>query len=100
MADAIAVQEPQPGTAAELQLEIAGMTCASCVAHVEKALQKVPGVETANVNLALEKARVTFNPAAVGTEAFVHAVSQAGYAVRTESRVLAVPGLEEAPAHS
>lgn len=97
MAEAMTVRTPAPNQAAEIQLEISGMTCASCVAHVEKALQKVPGVETANVNLALEKARVSFKPTETGTADFVQAVSQAGYAVRTESRVLAVPGLEEAP---
>lgn len=42
----------------EVQLEIAGMTCASCVNHVEKALRTIPGVSDAEVNLALEKARV------------------------------------------
>ncbi len=81
----------------EVQLEISGMTCASCVHHVEKALQKVPGVDTADVNLALEKARVTFNPSTVGTPDFVRAVTQAGYQVRVQSHVFAVPGLEESP---
>ncbi|MDA8207255.1 MAG: heavy metal translocating P-type ATPase [Thermaerobacter sp.] len=98
MADAVPVQAPLTDEATrEMQLEIAGMTCASCVAHVEKALQKVPGVDAAQVNLALEKARVTFHPASVGTEEFVQAVAQAGYAVRTDSRGFTIPGLEEAP---
>ena len=43
-----------------LDLGIGGMTCASCVARVEKALKKVPGVQNANVNLATESARVTY----------------------------------------
>ena len=82
---------------AEIQLDIAGMTCASCVHHVETALQKVQGVQGANVNLALEKARVTFNPSLTGTTEFIHAVSRAGYQVRTDSTVLAMSGLEESP---
>ncbi len=81
----------------ELQLEISGMTCASCVHHVEKALQKVPGINNADVNLALEKARISFDPSTVGTPDFVRAVAQAGYQVRLQSRVVSVPGLEESP---
>lgn len=97
MAESLGARAANPDEKAELQLEITGMTCASCVHHVEKALQNVPGVHTANVNLALEKARVNFNPASVGTGDFVQAVAHAGYHVRTESRVFAISGLEEAP---
>lgn len=97
MAEALTTEHATPRQDAQMQLEIAGMTCASCVAHVEKALKKIPGVETAHVNLALEKAQVHFNADTVGTRDFVSAVSQAGYAVRTESRTFLMPGLEEAP---
>ena len=45
---------------ASLSLEVEGMTCASCVARVEKALKKMPGVVGAEVNLATEKAEVRF----------------------------------------
>ncbi len=62
-------------------LPIGGMTCASCVAHVEKALNKVPGVIEANVNLATEKATVTFVPGVAGLEDFKRAVAEAGYEV-------------------
>ncbi|HIP87242.1 MAG TPA: copper-translocating P-type ATPase, partial [Anaerolineales bacterium] len=62
-------------------LPIGGMTCASCVAHVEKALGKVPGVVEANVNLATEKATVTFVPGVAGLEDFKRAVAEAGYEV-------------------
>ena len=62
---------------AELQLAVRGMTCASCVARVEKALKKVPGVEEASVNLATEKANV--RGPALDAEAIVAAVAQAGY---------------------
>ena len=43
----------------QLDIGIEGMTCASCVARVERALKKVPGVEQATVNLATESARVS-----------------------------------------
>ncbi len=45
-----------------LDIGVGGMTCASCVSRVEKALKKVPGVQEASVNLATESARVTFAP--------------------------------------
>jgi len=71
--------------AGELQLAVAGMTCASCVNRVERALRKVPGVEDAQVNLALETATVRLLPG-VDAAALVAAIGKAGY----EARQLAV----------
>jgi Cu+-exporting ATPase len=68
----------------EAILPIAGMTCASCVRRVEKSLSKLPGVETAAVNLATEQATVRFNPAMVGRDEFRQAVERAGYGLRAE----------------
>jgi len=62
-------------------LPIGAMTCASCVARVEKALSKVPGVVEAGVNLATEKATVTFVPGVAGLADFKQAVAEAGYEV-------------------
>ncbi len=45
----------------ESQFQITGMTCAACSTRVEKGLNKMDGVESANVNLALEKATVKYN---------------------------------------
>jgi Cu+-exporting ATPase len=64
-----------------MTLSIGGMTCAACVNHVEQALNKVPGVTEATVNLATEKARVTYIPDAVDRAAFEKAVAEAGYEV-------------------
>ncbi|WP_080422957.1 heavy metal translocating P-type ATPase [Burkholderia ubonensis] len=66
-----------PATA-PIELEIEGMTCASCVARVEKALAGVPGVTRASVNLATERATVDA-AAGVATAQLVDAVRQAGY---------------------
>jgi Cu+-exporting ATPase len=66
----------------ELELAITGMTCASCVRRVEKALTKVPGAQEAIVNLATERAQVRYDPAAGNTEAFIAAVVKAGYEAR------------------
>jgi len=66
---------------ASMDLAIGGMTCAACVAHVQKALSKVPGVVEANVNLATEKASVTFVPGTAELADFRAAVTNAGYEI-------------------
>ena len=65
--------------AERLTLPVRGMHCAACVAKVEGALARVPGVDAAAVNLATERATVTFDPARVGVEALQTAVAAAGY---------------------
>ena len=62
----------------EINLGIEGMTCASCVNRVEKALRKVGGVIEASVNLATEGARIKVGKG-VTPEALIHAVEEAGY---------------------
>ncbi|SFT87067.1 Cu+-exporting ATPase [Geodermatophilus amargosae] len=64
---------------ASCTLDIGGMTCASCVGRVEKALNRVPGVTGAEVNLATEVATVRFDPAQVDLEDLTAAVTRAGY---------------------
>ncbi len=74
-----AVTGTTAGTAVECTLEIGGMTCASCVGRVQKALTRAEGVVTAEVNLATETAAVTFDPASTDLEALSAAVARAGY---------------------
>ena len=62
-------------------LNIGGMTCASCVAHVEHALAEVPGVTDAAVNLATEKATVEYVPGLAGLPDFSQAIAGSGYRV-------------------
>ncbi len=77
---------------ATISLPIEGMTCASCVGRVEKALAKVPGVGSVAVNLATERADI--RPAGpVDRKALVQAVQQAGYQVPLGSVELAVEGM-------
>jgi len=67
-----------PNQSQELELSIGGMNCASCVAHVEKALAAVDGVSSASVNLATERAHVVLaHP--VAPEELILSVEQAGY---------------------
>jgi Cu+-exporting ATPase len=65
----------------KIMLPIGGMTCASCVAHVEGALDGVPGVIAVNVNLATEKANISFIPGAASFQDFKQAVAKTGYEV-------------------
>ena len=65
----------------EIDLNISGMTCASCVGRVEKALLKVPGVVAASVNLATESARIKVTGDA-DAGSLIAAIDKAGYAAR------------------
>jgi Cu+-exporting ATPase len=80
-------------TASELwQFQIEGMTCASCVSRVEKALMKVPGVHEATVNLAMENATVSAAPS-TSIESLQNAVRDAGYQIAENTVELAVEGM-------
>ncbi|RFU66128.1 heavy metal translocating P-type ATPase [Bacillus sp. V59.32b] len=68
----------------EVQLPISGMTCAACATRIEKGLSKMEGVENANVNLALEKASVTYNPDVTNVQDFEKKVNDLGYEVVKE----------------
>lgn len=69
-----------PDAACTLDIGIGGMTCASCVGRVERVLKKLPGVTSANVNLATETARLTWTDAPADMPARVaRAVRDAGY---------------------
>ena len=75
----------QASTVETATLTIGGMTCASCVMHVERALQGVPGVQGVSVNLATEKAQVDFLAGAASFDDFRAAVVDAGYTVGAEA---------------
>lgn len=73
-----------PGTIRKLIFPVGGMSCASCVSRVEKALQDVQGVVSVNVNLASEKATVEYTGDTDPAEIY-RAVADAGYSFREES---------------
>ncbi len=81
-----------PADSVAVSLPIEGMTCASCVGRVEKALKAVPGVNQASVNLATERADITF-AGAPDVAAAVQAVQKAGYAVAESTVELSVAGM-------
>ncbi len=83
------------GTTKQLTLPITGMTCANCVATVERGLKKQAGVQAAVVNLASERATVTFDPLAVGLPALVARVERAGYGIATGEADLVIKRLAD-----
>ncbi len=78
-------------TVALLDIGIGGMTCSSCVSRVEKVLKKVPGVETASVNLATESARIVYAPGEQMEALLRRAVRDAGYEPRAADAAIDAP---------
>jgi P-type Cu+ transporter len=74
-----ASREMQEDGTCHATFALEGMTCASCAMSIEKALNKVPGVQEARVNLATEQATVTYDPAQTGIEQLVQKVDAVGY---------------------
>jgi Cu+-exporting ATPase len=75
------------------KLKVSGMTCAACVAHVTDALQEVPGVVVARVNLATEQASVEYDPEKASLFDFAKVVEDAGYGIVREKSVFQVTGM-------
>ncbi len=67
----------------QVTLPITGMTCANCVATVERNLKKEKGVQVATVNLSSERATVEFDPSLIGLDKLIGRVERAGYGVAT-----------------
>ncbi|MBS7458269.1 heavy metal translocating P-type ATPase [Coralloluteibacterium stylophorae] len=81
-----------PGPHGILRFPVEGMTCASCVGRVERALRRLPGVDEAEVNLATSVAEVR-GPALPAPAELVRAVEAAGYAAATADAELAIGGM-------
>ena len=75
-----------------IELPIAGMTCAACSSRLEKNLNRLEGVQ-ASVNLAVEKARVEFDPANSSPAAIVEQVRKTGFSVPLQTLDLAIAGM-------
>ncbi len=70
------------------------MTCANCVSVVEKGLSKLQGVDHVDVNLALERATVTYDPTLLDENALIERVEQTGYGIATATTELAITGMD------
>ncbi|MEK7681486.1 MAG: heavy metal-associated domain-containing protein, partial [Chloroflexota bacterium] len=80
-------------TKAQVTIPVTGMTCAACVEHIETALKEVPGVASARVNLALERALVEYDPAVAGVPALVKSIQETGYGVAATQAKFLVLGM-------
>ncbi|WP_106769733.1 heavy metal translocating P-type ATPase [Paenibacillus faecalis] len=74
-------------------LQITGMTCAACATRVEKGLAKMEGVKEANVNFALERAAVTFDPKVVDVSQMEEKIQKLGYGTLQETADLQLVGM-------
>ena len=79
----------------QLTLPITGMTCANCVATVERNLKKMDGVQSAVVNLSSERATVDFEPAKLGLTDVIARVNRAGYGIATGEADLIIKRLSD-----
>ena len=82
--------QTHPDPTRQIELKVDGMTCAACSARVERALTKVPGVETAAVNLLTGRAEVT--GANLDRAGLVKAVEDAGYDIAATQSILGSRG--------
>ncbi len=83
-----------PGAAPkEITLRVSGMTCAACAANIERVLKKKEGVESAAVNLQLEKASVSFEPSRISTKEIEEAIESIGYGVEKDTVTLDLQGM-------
>ncbi len=76
-----------------VNLPISGMSCAACASRIEKGLNKLDGVEKANVNFAVEKATLEYHPDRLGVDDFIKTVHDLGYEVGTEKIELKIGGM-------
>jgi P-type Cu+ transporter len=77
----------------ETTLQISGMTCAACAIRIEKGLNKLEGVEKANVNLALEKSTVSYDPQILKVSDLEKKIEDLGYGVVTEKAEFNLSGM-------
>src|SRR5690625_2653852 len=68
-------------TVEEKTLQIQGMSCTACASSIEKGISKMDGVEDANVNLALERTSITYDPEKTDVDAFINKIQDLGYDV-------------------
>jgi Cu+-exporting ATPase len=77
----------------QVALKVTGMTCAACAARIERKLQKLPGVASANVNFAMEKVSVEYDAGLLTNENIIQAVKDAGYDVALQRNEYKVSGM-------
>ncbi|HDR7337647.1 TPA: heavy metal translocating P-type ATPase [Bacillus cereus] len=77
----------------EANLQVSGMTCAACANRIEKGLKKVEGVHDANVNFALEKTKIMYDPQKTNPQQFKEKVESLGYGIVSDKAEFTVSGM-------
>lgn len=77
----------------QITLDVTGMTCAACARRIEKSVSKMPGVKEANVNLAVEKATVMYNPGEIQVEDIEQKIHRLGYGVVKKKAEFHISGM-------
>ena len=77
----------------EANLQISGMTCAACANRIEKGLKRVEGVHEANVNFALEKTKIMYDPTKTNPQQFKEKVESLGYGIVSDKAEFTVSGM-------
>ncbi|MCA1026927.1 cadmium-translocating P-type ATPase [Cytobacillus kochii] len=77
----------------EVSLQIQGMTCAACANKIEKGLNKIDGVIDANVNFAIEKTKVVYNPEKTNVQDFEDKIEKLGYRVAHNKQTFDISGM-------
>src|SRR5215213_2032407 len=80
----------EKGRLARINIPVSGMTCASCVRRVERALSKKDGVAQASVNFAAEKASLAYDPVATSPDELIEAIRDAGYSANVRETTFGV----------
>jgi len=83
----------EKGRLARIDIPVTGMTCASCVRRVERAISTIEGVAEANVNIASEKASVAYEPGVTGPDELIEAIRYAGYSADVSETTFGVTGM-------
>ncbi len=79
----------------QVVLPVTGMTCANCVATIERNVKKLQGVDSAVVNLVTERATVEYDPQALGLSSIINRIERAGYGIAVAETDLLIPKLTD-----
>ncbi|WP_319506583.1 heavy metal translocating P-type ATPase [uncultured Methanolobus sp.] len=86
--------KPEPGTVKDIAFKVSGMKCSACAQNIEKALNKQDGVISASVNLPMERASVSYDPALINPGEMENIIDSIGYHVVKDRIVLEIGGMK------
>ncbi|OIP40091.1 MAG: copper-translocating P-type ATPase [Deltaproteobacteria bacterium CG2_30_63_29] len=87
------MSDPQPPSSITVSMPIQGMTCATCATRIERVVKRLDGVSEASVNLATERAQISFDSATLSPAAIAEAITKAGFVVPPQTYELSITGM-------